>query len=60
MFNYILVVFTGYILLIFICPMLKARKMKSIARSAIFTNLLKNYFRVKNMAAFYSTAQKFH
>ena len=52
MFNYILVVFTGYILLIFICPMLKARKMKSIARSAIFTNLLKNYFRVKKYDGF--------
>ena len=59
MFSYILVVSTGYILLISICPMLKARKMKSIASSAIFANLFKNYFS-KNMVAFYSTVQKFH
>ena len=43
MFRYILVVSTGYVLLI--CPMLKARKMKSIASSAIFANLFKNYFK---------------
>ena len=44
MFNYILVVSTGYILLISICPMLKVRKMKIIASSAILPNLFKNYF----------------
>ena len=59
MFRYILVVSTGYVLLI--CPMLKAGKMKSIASSAIFANLFKNYFiGSKNMVAFYSTVQKFH
>ena len=42
MFSYILVVSTGYILLISICPMLKAGKMKSIA---ILANLFKNFFR---------------
>ena len=45
MFSYILVVSTGYILLISICPMLKAGKMKSIASSAILANLFKNYFK---------------
>ena len=59
MFSYILVVYTGYILLISICPMLKATKMESIASSAIFANLFKNYFS-KNMVNFYSTVQKFH
>ena len=43
MFNYILVVSTGYILLISICPMLKERKMKIIASSAILPNSFKNY-----------------
>ena len=52
MFSYILVVSTGYILLISICPMLKARKMKSIASSAIFANLFKNYFRVQKYGGF--------
>ena len=47
MFSYILVVYTGYILLISICPMLKATKMESIASSAIFANLFKNYFGVQ-------------
>ena len=42
----------GYILVIFICPMLKARKMKSIASSSIFANLFKNYFRVQNHGGF--------
>ena len=45
MFNYILVFSTGYILLISICPRLKAVKMQSIASSAILANLLKNYFK---------------
>ena len=44
MFNYFLVVSTGYVLLISICPMLKVRKMKIIASSAILPNLFKNYF----------------
>ena len=52
MFSYILVVSTGYILLISIYPMLKARKMKSIASSAIFANLFKNYFRVQKYGGF--------
>ena len=41
MFSYILVVSTGYTLLISICTMLrlKARKIESIASSAIFANL---------------------
>ena len=38
--------------------MLKARKMKSKASSAIFANLFKNYFRVQNMVAFYSIFYK--
>ena len=45
MFSYILVVSTGYILLISICPILKTGKMQSIASSAILTNLFKNYFK---------------
>ena len=45
MFRYILVVSTGYILLISICSVLKAGKMQSIASSALLTNLFKNYFR---------------
>ena len=45
MFNYILVFSTGYILLISICPKLKAGKMQSIASSAILANLLKKYFK---------------
>ena len=53
MFSYILVVSTGYILLISIYPMLKARKMKSIASSAIFANL-KITLGCQNMVAFYS------
>ena len=53
MFSYILVVSTGYILLISICPMLKARKKKSIASSgAIFPDLFKNYFRVQKHDSF--------
>ena len=56
MFSYILVVSTGYILLISICPMLKARKMKSIATSSIFANLFKN-LGCKNMVAFYMHIQ---
>ena len=61
MFSYILVVVsTGY-MLISICPMLKAGKMKSIASSAIFANFFKNYFiGCKTMVAFYSTVPKFH
>ena len=45
MFRYVLVVSTGYILLISICPSLQARKMKCIASSSIFANL--NYFRMQ-------------
>ena len=45
MSSYILVVSTGYILLISICSVLKAGKMQSIASSALLTNLFKNYFR---------------
>ena len=52
MFRYILVVSIGYILLISICPMLNARKMKSRASSAIFPNLFKNYFRVQKYGGF--------
>ena len=52
MLSYILVVSTAYILLISIYPMLKARKMKSIASSAIFANLFKNYFRVQKYGGF--------
>ena len=35
MFSYILVVFTGYILLFSICPMLKVGKLHNIVASAI-------------------------
>ena len=54
MFSYILVVSTSCILLISICPMLKlkARKIKSIASSAIFANLFENYFRVQKYGGF--------
>ena len=45
MFSYILVVSTGYILLISIYRMLKAGKMQSIASSATLGNLFKNYFK---------------
>ena len=45
MFSYILVVSTGNILLISICPVLKAGKMQSIASNALLTNLFKNYFK---------------
>ena len=45
MFNYILIVSTGYILLISICPMLKAGKLHSVASSAILGNLFKNCFK---------------
>ena len=43
--------------------MLKARKMQSIASSAILANLLKIYLVQKYgaaMVAFFSTVQKFH
>ena len=54
MFSYILVPSTGYILLISICRMLKlkARKIKSIASSAIFANLFENYSRVQKYGDF--------
>ena len=54
MFSCILVVSTGYILLISICAKLKAGKLYSIASSAILTNLFKNYFKkgCKNVVAF--------
>ena len=38
-----LAAYTGYILLISICTMLKAGQMQSIASSAILANLFKNY-----------------
>ena len=44
MFSYILVVSTGYILLISTSPMFKTGKIKSIASNAILANLFKNYF----------------
>ena len=47
MFSYTLVVSTGYILVISICPMLKAGKMQSISSSAILANLFKNYFKLR-------------
>ena len=50
--SYILVVSTGYILLISFCPILKLRKMKSIASSAIFANSFKNYIRVQKYGGF--------
>ena len=54
MFSCILVVSAGNILLISICPMLKlkARKINSIARGAIFANLFENYFRVQKYDGF--------
>ena len=52
MFSYVLVVSTGYIMLISICPTLKARKMKTIASNSIFANLFKNYFRVQTYGGF--------
>ena len=56
MSSYILVVFTGYTLLISIFPMLKSENLHSLASiNAILSNLLKNYFK----GAFCSTAQKF-
>ena len=58
MSSYILVVPTGFILLISICPMLKAKKMKSIASSAIFANLFKNYFRVQKYGGFLLSCTK--
>ena len=60
MFSYILVVSTGYILLISICPMLKlkARKIKSIASSAIFRKLFENYFRLQKYGGFLLTCTK--
>ena len=45
MFSYILVVSTGYILLISIFLVLKAGKLQSIASSATLGNLFKNYFK---------------
>ena len=53
---FILVVSTGYILLISICPMLKAQNFHSIISSAIFANSFKNHFkRCKIMVASCST-----
>ena len=52
MLSYILVVSTCYIPFISICPMLKAKKMKSVASSAIFANFVKNYFRVQKYGGF--------
>ena len=45
MFSYILVAFTGYILLISICSILKGGKRHSIASSALLAYLFKNYFK---------------
>ena len=42
MFTYILVVSPGFILLISICPMLKAGKLQSKASAATLANLFKN------------------
>ena len=53
MFSYISVVATGYILLVSVCPMLKARKMKSMASSSLFANFFKNYFWVQKLVPFY-------
>ena len=44
MFSYILVVPRGYILLISICPILKAAKLHIIASCAKLAILFKNYF----------------
>ena len=57
MLNYIVVVSRGYILLISICPMLKAGKLH-IIDSCLF----KNYFKEGGggMVVFCSTVQKFH
>ena len=52
MFSYILIVSAGYILLISICPMLKAGKLHSIASSAILANLLKITLRVQKYDSF--------
>ena len=52
MFNYILVVSTGYILLISTCPMLKTGKMQSIASSATLGKLFKNYLRGQKYGGF--------
>ena len=57
MFSFALVAFTGYILSIFICTMLKAGKLRSIASIAILANLFKN---LTYTEAFCSTLQKFH
>ena len=43
MFSHILVVSTGYIMLLSICPMLKAGKLHSIASSAKY---LKSYLKI--------------
>ena len=45
MFSYILVVSRDYILLISICPRLKARKVHIIASCAILVTFIKNYFK---------------
>ena len=60
MFSYILVVSTGYFLLISSCPMLKTGKLHSIAGSAILAKLFKNYSKGAKMVTFCSTVQKFH
>ena len=58
MLSYILVVSTGYVLLISICPVLKARKMKSIASGSVSSNLFKNYFRVQKYGGFLLNCKK--
>ena len=58
MFNYILEVSAGSILLISVCPMLKAEKMQSIASSAILANLYKNYFKGTKIWWFFTQLYK--
>ena len=61
MFNYILVVSTGYILLISVRPMLKVKKKKKVLLAVLYLQIyLKITLGCKSMVAFYSTVQKFH
>ena len=52
-----LAAYTGYILLISICTMLKAGQMQSIASSAILANLFKNYL-VQKYGGFFLNCTK--
>ena len=58
MFNFILVVSTGYILLFSICPMLKPEKIQRIASSTTLENLVKNYFKGAKIWWFFSQLYK--